>query len=69
MLPRCYKSLAASLADDCRFVGVSDQFDRRIALVSRIFCVFGGNEVETDGLFYPYPALRACANTLFYMPI
>tara|TARA_B110000495_G_C22799606_1_gene467113 strand:+ start:432 stop:686 length:255 start_codon:yes stop_codon:yes gene_type:complete len=66
MLPRCWKSLAASLADDWGFVGASDQFELHSGIVSRIFRVFGWNEVESDDLFYLHPAVRVCANTLFY---
>ena len=58
--------MAASLADDWGFVGASDQFKLRIGIVSRIFRVFGWNEVESDDLFYLHPAVRACSNTLFY---
>ena len=66
MLPRCWKSLAVSLADDCGFVDVSDQFELRSGIVSRIFSVFGWNEVESDELFYLDPAVSACCNALFY---
>jgi hypothetical protein len=66
VLPRCWKSLTASLADDWGFFGASDQFQLRSGIFSRIFCVFGWNEVKSDDLFYLHPAVRACAKALFY---